>query len=75
MVRHVRAYRLLEGVRGGRRADIEGIEQGLRRLGRLVTDFDRIAELDINPMIVGGPDRPCAVADVRIRLEKPDGQE
>ncbi|GAH74431.1 unnamed protein product, partial [marine sediment metagenome] len=75
MVRQVRAYRLLAGARGAERADIEGIEQCLVRLGQLVSDFPRIAELDINPLIVGaGPDG-CNVADVRIRLEKSDGKQ
>ena len=68
MVREVKAYRLLEGARGTDRADIESIEQCLLRLSQLVTDFERIAELDINPLLVGSVDQGCAVADVRIRL-------
>ena len=38
------------------------------RLGQLVADFDRIAELDINPLIAGPAGRGNFVADVRIRL-------
>ena len=68
MVRGVKAHALLEGVRGMPRADIAGIEQCLLRLSQLVEDFERIAELDINPLIVGPPDQGSAVADVRIRL-------
>jgi hypothetical protein len=33
-----------------------------------VTDFPRIAELDINPLLVWPAGRGGAVADVRIRL-------
>ncbi|HUU23637.1 MAG TPA: acetate--CoA ligase family protein, partial [Phycisphaerae bacterium] len=68
MVREVRAFRLLEGARGTPPADIVGIEQCLRRLGQLVTDFERISELDINPLIVGPAEQGSWVADVRIRL-------
>ena len=68
MVRHVKAFRLLEGMRGAPRADIENIQECLQRLGQLVADFPRIAELDINPLIAGPAEMGNAVADVRIRL-------
>lgn len=69
MIRQVKACRLLEGVRGGAAADIEGIVDCLIRVGQLVSDFQRITELDINPLIAG----PAGnwVADVRMRLEAP----
>ena len=38
------------------------------RLGQLVADFDRIVELDINPLIAGPGRSGYLVADVRIRL-------
>jgi acetyl coenzyme A synthetase (ADP forming)-like protein len=68
MMRQVKAYRLLEGVRGAARADIKAVQQCLVRLGQLVCDFDRISELDVNPLIVGPAEVGNAVADVRIRL-------
>ncbi|MFB3892806.1 MAG: acetate--CoA ligase family protein [Phycisphaerae bacterium] len=68
MVRQVKAYKLLAGARGQALADVAGIEQCILRLGQLVSDFPRITELDINPLIVGAADQGCAVADVRIRL-------
>lgn len=68
MVRDVKAYRLLAGARGAPAADIASIEQCLRKLGQLITDFERISELDINPLIVGPAKQGSAVADVRIRL-------
>jgi acetyltransferase len=68
MVRQVKPFRLLEGIRGEPRADIEGIQMCLVALGQLVTDFPRIAELDVNPLIVGPESQGCAVADVRIYL-------
>jgi len=68
MMRQVKAYRLLKGVRGAARADIQAVQQCLLRLGQLVCDFERILELDVNPLIVGPAEVGNAVADVRIRL-------
>ncbi|MGO8747349.1 MAG: acetate--CoA ligase family protein [Thermoguttaceae bacterium] len=38
------------------------------RIGQLATDFERIAELDVNPLIAGVAEVGNIVADVRIRL-------
>jgi len=69
MVRQIRAYPLLAGARGGKPADVEGIVECLGRLGQLVGDFERIVELDVNPLIVGPAARGNAVAAVRIRVK------
>ena len=69
MVREVKAFRILEGARGTKAADIAGIEECLRRLGQLVSDLERVSELDINPLLVGAADQGNSVADVRIRLD------
>jgi acyl-CoA synthetase (NDP forming) len=68
MVQQVKAHRLLEGARGGPPADVPGIAECLMRVGQLVSDFERIAELDVNPLIAGPAAVGNAVADVRIRL-------
>ena len=68
MIRQVKAFQLLQGARGKPPADVKSIEEFLVRLGQLVADFDRIAELDINPLIAGPASDGNVVADVRIRL-------
>jgi acetate---CoA ligase (ADP-forming) len=68
MIRQVKAFKLLEGARGKPPADVASIEEFLVRLGQLAADFERIAELDINPLIAGPAERGSFVADVRIRL-------
>jgi acetyltransferase len=68
MVRQVKAFKLLQGARGKPPADVKSIEEFLVRLGQLAADFDRIAELDINPLIAGPAASGNFVADVRIRL-------
>ena len=69
MVHQVKACQLLEGARGGVCSDIEGIQQCLVRVGQLISDFDRILELDVNPLIAGPAETGNMVADVRIRLD------
>jgi acyl-CoA synthetase (NDP forming) len=50
MIRSIRAYPVLEGVRGESGMDIMVLADNLQRLGRLVADFPEIAEIDINPL-------------------------
>ena len=68
MVRGVRGFPLLEGVRGEAAADIDLLEEILLRLNQLVDRHPRIQELDINPFLAA-PDRSdCIALDVRIRV-------
>jgi acetyltransferase len=69
MVRELRTFALLQGLRGEEPSDVPAIEEALKRLSQLAHDFPRIAELDINPLIVHPIGQGCHVADVRIRLE------
>jgi acetyltransferase len=68
MLRNTKSYALLEGARGRSRVDIDAIASCLQRLSQLVTDFPQIAEMDINPLIVGEVGTDPVVADARITL-------
>jgi len=68
MVRSIRSYPLLEGVRGEARVDIEFAEEMVLRLAQLVDELEGIAELDMNPVIVTRDRAGCRVVDVRIRV-------
>jgi len=68
MVRSIRAFPLLEGVRGEKRVDIEFIEELILRLAQLVREVDGIAELDFNPVIVSSNHALCRVVDARVRV-------
>jgi len=69
MVKAIKSYPLLEGVRGEPRVDIEFIVESIQRLAQLVDDLPSIIELDMNPVIIT-PDRGlCRVVDARIRIK------
>jgi acetyltransferase len=70
MIRTIKAYTILQGVRGAPPGDIEGIKDCILRLSQMLTDHPQIAELDINPLIVYPEGQGCVVADSRILLTK-----
>jgi len=72
MIRSIKAYNLLKGVRGMPPADIDSIKDCLLRLSQLLSDHPEIAELDINPLIVYPEGQGCVVADSRILLKNQD---
>ena len=71
MLLATRSYAMLEGKRGSKGVDIEAVAAGLQRISQLTTDFPQIAELDINPFIVGEMGSEPVVADARMTLSAP----
>ncbi|UCD30216.1 MAG: acetate--CoA ligase family protein [Planctomycetota bacterium] len=70
MIKDIRSYRLLGGVRGEPASDVKAIAECLLRLSQLVTDHPQIKELDINPLIVYPQGRGAVIADARIILSE-----
>ena len=68
MIREIRSYPLLEGIRGESPADHEAMVDALLRISRLVTDFAEILELDINPLMVFDEGRGAIAIDMRLVL-------
>jgi acetyltransferase len=54
MIEETRAQTLLGPLRGEPPVDVARLADMLVRLGRLMTDFPRISEIDINPVLVPG---------------------
>ncbi len=67
MVEEIKAAPLLRGARGREPADVDAVVETIERLGRLVTDFPSILELDVNPLLAG-PDGATAV-DLRLTVD------
>jgi acetate---CoA ligase (ADP-forming) len=67
------AGRLLAGIRGAAPADTAALAEMVRRLAQLATDFQQIAELDLNP-VVASPDG-CVAVDARIRVTDSTARE
>ena len=68
MIRSIKAYNVLKGVRGIPPSDIPAIKDCILRLSQMVSDHPEISELDINPLIVYPEGEGCVVADSRILL-------
>jgi acetyl coenzyme A synthetase (ADP forming)-like protein len=59
---------LLKGVRGEAPSDIVAIEETILRIGQLVTDFEEIVELDINPAFAYEKGKGVSAVDVKITI-------
>jgi ATP-grasp domain-containing protein len=68
VVRGIRGFPLLEGVRGDAPADLARLEEVLLRLDQLVARHPRIVELDLNPFLAAPVSGLSAALDVRIRV-------
>jgi acetyl coenzyme A synthetase (ADP forming)-like protein len=68
MIREIRSFPLLEGVRGEPPADFGAMVDALLKVSRLVTDFPEIVELDINPLMVFDEGRGAMAIDMRLVL-------
>lgn len=75
MLSESRSYALLRGARGQPEVDLPAIATGLQRISQLVTDFPRIQELDISPLIVREMGTEPVVADARIILSEGEARE
>jgi acetyltransferase len=71
MVKEIKGYPILTGVRGKRRSDIEAIVDVLQKISRMAQDWKgTISEIDINPLIVFDEGRGVKAADALIVLKK-----
>jgi len=68
MVRGIRGFKLLEGVRGEEAADLNVLVEVLLRLAQLAQRHPRIRELDINPFLAAAQRSQAKAVDVRIRV-------
>jgi acetate---CoA ligase (ADP-forming) len=68
MIRSLKSYKIIQGVRGQKGIDENRFAEIVQRLSALVIVAPEITELDLNPLL-GQADKVVAV-DARIRIEK-----
>ncbi|MFI5176530.1 MAG: acetate--CoA ligase family protein [Terriglobia bacterium] len=68
MLRQIRGHALLEGVRGEPPVDFGLLAESLQRLSQLMTDFDEIVEVDVNPFLASATTHGSKALDARIRI-------
>ncbi len=68
MMKSVKSYKLLEGARGTKPADMAQIQETLLRLSQMVNDFKFIDELDINPLLISEKTGEGIAVDGRIKV-------
>jgi acetyltransferase len=67
MIRDLQSYSVLKGLRGEAGMDIDALAVYIERIGRLVSDFPRIKEIDLNP--IKGVDSDLYAVDARIIVD------
>jgi acyl-CoA synthetase (NDP forming) len=68
MIREIRSFPLLRGVRGEKPSDMNAMVEALGRLSQLCTDFPEIVELDVNPLLVKHEGNGAVAIDARLAL-------
>jgi acyl-CoA synthetase (NDP forming) len=73
MIRQIRTFPILKGIRGQAPADLDALAEVLVRFSRLPFRYPEIAEVDLNPVFVF--DKGLVVGDVRVIRQRIDQGE
>ncbi len=68
MVREIKSFPLLKGVRGAKEADLEALVDQIVRFAFLVSDFPELTEGEINPLMVCPKGQGVWAVDARLIL-------
>ncbi len=68
MIREIKGYPLLKGVRGEPEADLEALVNSLVSLAQLAADFPELSEGEINPLLVRPKGQGAVAVDARLAL-------
>jgi len=69
MVKSIRSYPILEGVRGERPSDVDSLIESIQRLSQLAVEFEEISQMDINPIMLFEKGEGYKIVDVRIAIQ------
>jgi hypothetical protein len=76
MLRELRGAPLLEGFRGAPKADVTALARLISQMSRLAAaGRDRIAEFELNPVIVHPAGEGCSIADALLVLAHNEREE
>jgi acyl-CoA synthetase (NDP forming) len=67
MIKEIKGYKILTGIRGGKPKDTGAIRNILARLSDVAVDNPEIMEIDLNPVIVH--DKGASIVDSRMIIE------
>jgi acetyltransferase len=67
LLKSLKAYPVLEGIRGESGVNIDALKEILQRISQMVTDHPSIQEIDLNPVIACEDE--VFVVDARIGLQ------
>lgn len=71
MIREIRAYPLLTGVRGGSKADVPALARAIAALSRLAADLgEEVDEIEFNPLLVLPEGRGVLAVDTLVRCAR-----
>ncbi|GAJ09956.1 unnamed protein product, partial [marine sediment metagenome] len=70
MIKEIKGFPILDGYRGKPKADVDAIVQTLLKVSDLVTKYEEIYEMDLNPVFIY--DKGLICVDARIILKKPE---
>jgi len=68
MMKEIRGYRILTGVRGEKAVNLNKVASSIVAISRLLAQHPEIHELDLNPIFAN--ERTCTAVDVRILVGK-----
>jgi len=73
MIREIAGWPLLEGVRGGKPADLDALARALAALSRFAAaNADRLVSIDVNPFVVWEQGKGAAALDALITFAGPN---
>ncbi len=73
MMKEIRAYPLLLGVRGEERKDIESVLDTIIRLGTVIQRCDGISDIEVNPLMAYEQGQGAKAVDIRVLLSETTG--
>jgi acetyltransferase len=68
MIRSIKSFEMLKGVRGKKPVNLEYAAESLLRLSQLSRDFPQFEEIDLNPFVFFNEKEKCRILDARIRV-------